>query len=62
MTDGDAGQFAARRRSQALADVLNVHVAHFVAEPSEKCDRVLAGDEGVAGIEVHPQIWGIDEG
>ena len=34
-------------------DVLDVDVADLVDEPLEERHRVLAGDEGVAGVHVH---------
>ena len=52
----DAGRAAARRGRQGLRDVLDVHVLDLVEEALGELDRVVAGDERVAGVEVEPQV------
>ena len=52
----DAGLLAADRRRQARADVLDVGVGKVLAEPLEVLQRVEAGDERVAGVEVEAEV------
>ena len=56
----DAGFLAAHRGRQRRADVLDVAVADVLAERLEIVQRVVAGDEGVAGVEVAAQIFGVE--
>ena len=58
---GDAGLLAARGRGQRLGNVLDVDVAHPVDEPRQERHRVLAGDERVARVHVHPQVGAVAE-
>ena len=42
-------------------NVLHVYVVHPLVEPAQERHRVLAGDERVARVEVHPQVGAIAE-
>ena len=60
-TGGHARLFAAAGRRHAGRDVLDVHVIDRIDEPAQERHRVLAGNEDVACVQVHPQVGRIAE-
>ena len=56
----DAGLLAAHGRRQVGADILDVQVRDVRPQGLQVLQRVVAGDEGVAGVEVAAQILGIE--
>src|ERR1035441_6615934 len=56
----DAGFLAAHGGRQRRADILNVAMADVGAQGFEVIQRVVAGDEGVARVEVAPEVFRLE--
>src|ERR1035441_905187 len=56
----DAGFLAAHGGRQRRADILDVAMADVGAQGFEVIERVVAGDEGVAGVEVALEVFGLE--
>ena len=59
LAGGDAGLLAASRRRQLGRHVLDVAMGQVLAESLEVLERIVARDEGVAGVEVEPEVRGV---
>ena len=53
---GDTGLLASHRISQTLAHILHVQVVNVLAYAFKEGERVVAGDESVASVEIDPYI------
>ena len=58
----NARLLASHGRRQGRADVLDVDVAKIAAKSLQVFQRIATGNEGVAGIEVQPEVFGVKMG
>jgi hypothetical protein len=56
----NAGFFTTRGGSQIGADILNMAMGDVGPEGLQVIERIMAGDERVAGIEIDSQVLGIE--